>query len=61
MTRFHDRQPGLADLQREICTFGNLSFKQLHGISIRKKPQARSRSGSVWARFCGSRLWRSTE
>ena len=32
MTRFHDRQPGLADLQREICTFGNLSFKQLHSV-----------------------------
>ncbi len=43
MTRFHERQPGLADLQREICTFGNLSLKQLHGISIREKPQARSR------------------
>ena len=32
MTRFHYRQPGLADLQREICTFGNLSFKQLHSV-----------------------------
>ena len=42
MTRFHDRQPGLADLQREICTFGNLSFKQLHSVVFgrNRKPAA---------------------
>ena len=51
MTRFHDRQPGLADLQREICTFRNLCLNQLHGISIRKKPQARSRNGACGPAF----------
>ena len=42
MTGFHDRQPGLADLQREICTLGNLSFKQLHSVVFgrNRKPAA---------------------
>ena len=44
MTGFHDRLPGLpvADLQREICTLGNLSFKQLHSVVFgrNRKPAA---------------------
>jgi len=36
-------------------------FQATPQCSIRKKPQACSRSGSVWARFCGSRLWRPNE
>jgi hypothetical protein len=29
VTGCHDQLPGLADLQPEICTFGNPSFEQL--------------------------------
>ena len=45
------RPPGATPNRREGCFM-------TRGCSIRKKPRARSRTGAMWVRFCGSRLWR---